>query len=129
MAPDTRWSGEAHPLDPLTPEEIRLAADTISSAHPEIGEPRFPLLTLDEPPKDAALDWRPGEPRTDERSRSCSTGMRATNEAVVHLAPRPVVVWTPLTGVQPSILLEEVIALQEIVRGDPAARKPSPPAA
>jgi Cu2+-containing amine oxidase len=65
-----------HPLDPLTPDEIRVAASTILGAHRELREPRFPLLTLNEPPKDVVLDWRPGDPLDGSASRSGTSWYR-----------------------------------------------------
>ena len=106
-----------HPLDPLTPEEIRAAAAAILEAHPELGEPRFPLLTLDEPPKGLVHAWRPADPIPRRAFAVVFDAARgATFEAQVDLsAGARVDAWTPMPGVQPSILLEEVFALQDIV--------------
>ena len=122
--PDRPDAHALHPLDPLTEHEIQTASATILAAHPELREPRFPLLTLDEPPKDVVLDWRPGDP-TDRRAFAVVLDRDGgTHEAVVHLGAQPEVVgWTRVPGVQPSVLFEEVLALQEIVRADAASRE------
>ena len=113
-----------HPLDPLSADEIGAAASAILDGHDELCDPRFPLLTLDEPPKDVVLEWRPGDPI--ERRAFAVVLDRSpgkTYEAVVLLTTPPAVVsWTQIPDVQPSILLEEVLALQEIVRADETAR-------
>jgi primary-amine oxidase len=117
-------AGAAHPLDPLTPEEIRAAGAAILEAHPELGEPRFPLLTLAEPSKELVHGWRPGAP-VHRRAFAVvfDTASGAVFEAQIDLSGGARVDgWTPMPGVQPSILLEEVMALQDIVRRDDGAR-------
>jgi primary-amine oxidase len=112
-----------HPLDPLTPEEIRAATAAILAAHPELPEPRFPLLTLDEPAKETVRALAPGVGvgrRAFAVVFDATSG--ATYEATIDVDGGHVVGWKPVPGVQPSILLEEVLALQEIAREDPRVR-------
>ena len=51
----------SHPLDPLTAEEIVEAA-SILKAQGQLGvRVRFETIVLQEPPKDAVLNFRPGD--------------------------------------------------------------------
>jgi primary-amine oxidase len=50
----------AHPLDPLTPDEIR-AAGRIARMDARLVTAQFASILLDEPAKAAVLDWCPGQ--------------------------------------------------------------------
>jgi primary-amine oxidase len=114
---------EKHPLDPLAPGEIRAAAEAIRGAHPEIEGLRFPVLTLHEPPKEDVRAPRAGRP-LDRKAFAVvydrTTG--AVHECVVDLAGPSIESWLEVTGVQPSILWEEVLGLGEIVAASDEAR-------
>ena len=51
----------AHPLDPLSVEEIETAVAVLRQAGDVDADTRFPLITLDEPDKTGVLAWRPGQ--------------------------------------------------------------------
>jgi len=114
-----------HPCDPLTSDEIQSVVGAIMAAHPEVGEARFPLVTLQEPPKDAvyAVVDR-GAPSPPRRAFVIVFDIEAgaTYEAVVDLGGGQVTSWEQKIGVQPSVLLEEVLALQDIARQDARVR-------
>jgi primary-amine oxidase len=112
-----------HPLDPLTPDEILAAAEAVRAAHPEIEALRFPVLTLREPPKDEVRDHRPGDPllrRAFAVVYDRATG--AVHECVVDLRGPSIDSWVDVPGVQPSLLWEEVLGLEDIVAKSDEAR-------
>jgi primary-amine oxidase len=114
-----------HPCDPLSAGEVESAVAAILAAHPEVREARFPLLTLEEPPKDAVyavVERSAAAPPRRALVIVFDVADGATFEAVVDLVDRDVVRWDPKRDVQPSILLEEVLALQDIARRDPGVR-------
>jgi primary-amine oxidase len=49
-----------HPLDPLTPDEIRQAAALVRGAHDLGAGMMFETISLDEPSKDIVRGFRPG---------------------------------------------------------------------
>src|SRR6476660_1770882 len=51
-----------HPLDPLTPDEIRRAAALVRGAHDLGPGMMFETISLDEPSKDIVAGFRPGQP-------------------------------------------------------------------
>ena len=51
-----------HPLDPLTPDEIRVAARLVRVAHDLGPGMTFETITLQEPPKDIVHAFRAGGP-------------------------------------------------------------------
>ena len=50
-----------HPLDPLAAEEYTAAVSTLKEAAYTDLKSRYPLMTLEEPPKDDVLKWTPGD--------------------------------------------------------------------
>lgn len=108
-----------HPYDPLTAEEVVAATDAVRRAHPELGVARFPLVRTDPPPKDAVRRWDGGA-RLDRRAFLVvyDRGDGATYEARVDLDTGDVLGWTPIPDVQPSIMIEEIMELEAIVRKD-----------
>ncbi|MFB9236875.1 primary-amine oxidase [Plantactinospora siamensis] len=115
-----------HPLSRLTAAEIDAARD-LFDAHGLLGPTvRFALLALEEPAKDEVLAHRPGA-ELDRRVRAVlldvTTG--ACRSAVASLGRKAldeVVEIDPAVDGQPPILLEEFIAVDEIVKADPAWR-------
>jgi primary-amine oxidase len=114
----------AHPLDPLSAEEIRRACElllAIKKLGPEI---RFAMVQLHEPAKAAVLAFRPGD--AFERCAflmvfHSKTG--ETHEAVVNLSLGTVVSWmhhateTAPYG-QPPVLVEDFFNCADIVKAD-----------
>jgi primary-amine oxidase len=110
----------AHPLDPLSKEEILRTVEILRTAGKADRNSRFSLITLREPPKDEVLQYKEGSPfRREsfvvvyERSRN------QTFEAVVDLVRNALISWKQIPGVQPSFLLEDAEILQRAVRADP----------
>ncbi|HZS86806.1 MAG TPA: primary-amine oxidase [Chloroflexota bacterium] len=114
-------SAPRHPLDPLTRGEIERVSAVLRSAPGFHERMRIVSLELCEPPKEIVLGYRAGDPiqraafvvLLDPRDG-------ATVEVVVSLADSAVQSWRRLTGVQPALTPEEIVACQALVRADPA---------
>ncbi|KPM53188.1 tyramine oxidase [Frankia sp. R43] len=117
-----------HPLDPLSAAEISRAS-ALLRAFAQLGpEFRFVSVELQEPPK-AALVARESEREVadalapPDRQAFCvlyERGTRRTHEAVVSLTAGTVVDLRVVPGVQPSIMMDEVLACEDAVRADGA---------
>jgi hypothetical protein len=103
----------AHPLDPLTADEIRRAREAVEKAGKVTDSVRFPLITLLEPPKAEVLAHRPG---ADVHRRvlliviDLATG--ETHEGVVSLSTGDLEEWEQVPTAAPPygqapIMLEE----------------------
>ncbi len=108
----------AHPLDPLSAEEIDTAVAALRDAGDVDAETRFALIALDEPDKRAVLAWQPGQPFT-RKAFAVARRDRKVYEALVDLAARKVERWEAVPGVQTAISLEELTEALRITRADP----------
>jgi primary-amine oxidase len=109
-----------HPLRPLTAEEIELASALVRSA-PQFEPPtRFVYLSLVEPPKAEVLATA-GAPWPARLVKAVlrSPSRRATYEVVISLDDREIVSWVHVTGAQPSLTPDELLAAEAAVRADP----------
>ncbi len=114
----------SHPLDPLTVEEIVEAA-SILKAHlktqHQLGDRvRFETIVLQEPDKDTALNFQPGD--SIERNAFLvilDNAAAATYEAIVSLNERRVTSWQHVPGVQPRIMFDEFSECEATVKADP----------
>jgi primary-amine oxidase len=110
----------AHPLDPLTKEEILKTVEILRAAGKANRDSRFSLITLHEPPKNEVLQYKEGP---DFRRESFvvvyERRQNQTFEAIVDLRRNTIISWKQIVGVQPSFLLEDAEILQRAVRADP----------
>lgn len=108
----------AHPLDPITAEEIRAAVDAVRAGGRLPDTALFSTITLDEPSRRQVADHRPGDP-VDRRVRLVVVPGpgAAVVEAVVAVGRSEVVEWTERDGVRPALLLDDayrcILALRE----------------
>ncbi|MGH2812503.1 MAG: primary-amine oxidase [Actinomycetota bacterium] len=109
----------AHPLEPLTAEEITEAVATIRK-HADLGDAaRFAYITLNEPPKETVLGFVAGDPVDREAFAVVFDRATAkTYEAVVSVSKGEVRSWNDVPGVQPLILIEEMMMAFEAVKAD-----------
>ncbi len=94
-----------HPLDPLTAGELETFRAVLDAAGYATGS-TYPYVALDVPDKAAVLSWRSG----DALARRAFAVVRRngdTFEAVVDLAARSLVSWTPRVGVEPGFATAE----------------------
>jgi primary-amine oxidase len=122
---DLAESKTRHPLDPLNPEEIRLAVATVRDARKLPASVRFVTVTLNEPAKALVLRPREGGGVTREARMVLLDNANGTGyEAVVDLTTRSVARFEPLAqGVQPSIMLDEFAECEEAAKKSPAFRE------
>ena len=109
-----------HPLDPLTPDEIRRAAAAVRVAHDLGPGMMFETITLHEPDKSAVRGARPGGGFARE---AFVCAFDRTNgkvfEARVDLITDRVVDWRHVPGVRPRILIDDIMLVGEVARADP----------
>jgi primary-amine oxidase len=113
-------AGVAHPLDPLTADEITAASAILKREQGLAETARFVSISLREPAKPAVLAFKAGEPI--DRQAFIVLRERAekkTYEAVVSITSEKVVSYREVEGVQPSIMLEEFLTAEEAVKNDP----------
>jgi len=117
-----RPPGPPHPLQRLGADEIRLARAVLAE-HGLVSEHiRFAYLGLEELPKPEVLAFRPGE-RVERRVRAIllDTATGDATDVVASLTrgavDSSVVLDTARHG-QPPVMLEDLIAVDEIVKGD-----------
>jgi primary-amine oxidase len=110
----------AHPLDPLTKEEIVLAAQVLKESGKTTTASRFSIINLHEPPKAEVLNHQPGAPfRREAIAVVYERASNKTFEAVVDLRARTVLSWREMPGVQPTFLVEDDFLVQTIIRPHP----------
>src|SRR4051794_24274413 len=110
----------AHPLDPLSRGEIAAAVGILRRDRELTGTYRFASVVLHEPAKDAVRDWD-GNGSIEREARVIlldrSDGM--AYEGVVSLSAGEVRSWRDLPGMQPSIMLDEFVEVEEMLKRNP----------
>jgi len=107
----------AHPLAPLSPDEIARAGQVLREQRGLTERTRFVAVTLREPAKSDVLAGTVSGRRADVVLYDRAA--QQTVEAVVELTGGEVESWQVVEGVQPSVMLEEFFAAEEITRADP----------
>ena len=129
-------ASRSHPLDPLSAAEIEAASAAIASATGLAPSARFVYICLYEPAKADVIAFEPGGPaparlvkvvlreRAERASYEGIVGLlapcsgRSTARAPPAKSPGERVL-EKVPGVQPSVMFEEFLAAEEIVRADP----------
>ncbi|MEM6432944.1 MAG: primary-amine oxidase [Cyanobacteria bacterium P01_D01_bin.115] len=110
----------SHPLEPLTPEEIKAAVSIVKAEKALTDSFRFATVTLKEPEKQTVLNFRLGDPIARAVFMILLDNTTATTyEAVVSLSEQRLVTWDAIPGVQPSIMLDEFVACEAAVKASP----------
>src|SRR3954451_15136520 len=105
------------PLDPLTADEIQTTFKVIEQSRKLARGTYFPLVKLEEPAKSAA-SWTPGTHFA--RRAYADVFDHAANRlygAVVDLAAKQLVSWTPRPDAQPAVYLSEYATADALVHG------------
>ena len=112
-----------HPLDPLSPDELRAAIAILQANRPLDATYRFSTVTLHEPPKAVVRSFQPGDP-VDRAAfivlLDNATGY--TYEAVVSITAATLISWTHIPDVQPAIMLDEFLECEATVKASPEFR-------
>ena len=110
----------AHPLDPLSKDEITLAAKVLRDAGKATAASRFQTIVLNEPPKEEVLGFKPGEAfRREAFVIVYEREANRTFDGVVDLKTKAIKTWREVPGVQPSFMFEDVLIVQSAVRSNP----------
>jgi primary-amine oxidase len=112
----------SHPLDPLTPDEIRKAANTVRVAHDLGPGMMFETITLREPDKAVAREFRPGAAPRQAFVCAFDRTNGKVYEAHVDLGAATVLDWRHVPGVRPRILFDDIKLVGEVARADPRFR-------
>ena len=112
---------QAHPLTPLSADEIAAAARIIRESRRVPNEARFTLVTLDEPPKEAVLHHT----ATPRRAFAVlyDDASNRTFEAVANLATRKLDRLETIPNVQPMIDSEDSARVAQTLRAEPRWRQ------
>ncbi len=110
----------AHPLDPLSKEEIAAVVATLNAENKTTESSRFFTLVLREPPKSEVLNFKPGAAfRREAFVVVYERDANQTFEAIVDLKARKIVSWKEIKNVQPSMVLEDFLLANSIATSDP----------
>ena len=109
----------AHPLDPLTADEIRAAA-AIARSDARLAKASFPSITLQEPSKGDVAAWTPGRSMS-RQARLVAMAGRDVFEAVIDLGAKRITSMVERRGVEPSVMLSEY-EIGRVVLSHPAFR-------
>src|SRR6266700_3861329 len=120
---------QSHPLDPLSAAEIDAATSAVKAAKGLAETARFVYVSLYEPAKaDIIANDKGSAPKPPRLVRVVirERAERATYEGIVALdesqGTAALTSWKQVPGVQPSVMLEEFFAAEELVREDPRWR-------
>jgi primary-amine oxidase len=107
----------AHPLDPLSAEEITAAVEILRTER-GLGEAhRFVSVVLHEPEKQQVLSFTDGQPvRREAIAILLDRAENKAYEAVIALHDRTVTSWRHVPGVQPQVMLDEFFECEQIVK-------------
>lgn len=115
--PQVSRSPAAHPLEPLTAEEVAAASAILKRDRGLNQTTRFVTIELHEPPKRAVLDG----PHPDREAFVVLRDREklSTIEAIVSLTHDEVRSWQDVPGVQAVVTVEELAACEALIRADP----------
>jgi primary-amine oxidase len=110
-----------HPLDPLTAAEIEAASTAVQVSQGLNSSARFVYVSLYEPAKAEVVAFEQGGPAPDRLVKVVvrERAERATYEGIVKLPAGDVVSWKKVPGVQASVMFEEFLGAEAVVRSDP----------
>ncbi|MGH8646202.1 MAG: hypothetical protein ACREX4_17780, partial [Gammaproteobacteria bacterium] len=116
-------SDHAHPLDPLSAQEIEATREILHAAGKISETSRFKFIHLKEPPKQEVLDYHPRDPFLRKAFAIVyDWASNTTAEAIVDLSHKALLSWKVILKAQPGLLQDDHRLTEEIVRGDPRWR-------
>ncbi|KAI8472762.1 MAG: copper amine oxidase [Monoraphidium minutum] len=118
----------AHPLDPLSAEEISLAAEACKAYAEKagVGPLRFNSIALQEPKKADLLAFDAGAAPAPPRAAACvlhAPPRRGSIEALVALPSGKVADWKHLEGVEPLASPDDCLEAEAVARADPEVQR------
>ncbi len=114
-----------HPLDPLSPDEIEDVTEIVSDEKTITDRTRFIEISLSEPPKEDLLAYEREGASVDRKASVVvrDKADRTTYEGTVSLDDGTVTSWEHLADVQPRMVGEEFVAVEEVVKSNEAFRE------
>lgn len=113
-------SGIYHPLNSLTAAEITTAVGVINQEKKLSEKAIFPLITLQEPEKNAVLNFKSGQPFQRKAFLVVYEGAQnQTYEGIVDLKTKTLSSWQQIPNVQPAIVNQEYTLANQVVKADP----------
>ena len=120
LASNASKTAAPHPLEPLSPEEIAAAVAIVRTSGKLGPKARFVTVVLHEPPKQAVLEYREGEPVEREAFVIIlDNADGATYEVVASITEGTIKSWTHIPHVQPSIMSDEFFECENTLKNDP----------
>lgn len=122
LAPVRAFAADApaHPLDPLSREEIAATVDILKASGKANDDSRFSTIVLREPPKSEVLAFKPGSAfRREAFAVVFERAANKTFEAIVDLNKKTLLSWKEVPGAQSMFLIEDFLLTQQIVQNDP----------
>jgi primary-amine oxidase len=109
-----------HPLSPLSETEIKTAVQILRTQKSLGDHLLLTGLTLQEPPKEAVLNYKAGE-RVQRQVMAIALDRPAhkTYEAVIDLSSRAIASWREIPGAQPALMDTDYEQSRAIVKADP----------
>jgi primary-amine oxidase len=105
-----------HPLDPLTPDEIRVAVE-VAKTDTRFARAAFASVAAQEPAKADVLAWQPGQPIA-RVARVQAMTPDGFYELAIDLPARRIVAADERRGVEPSIMLSEIEATKVVLSNE-----------
>jgi primary-amine oxidase len=109
----------AHPLEPLTADEVRLAVSVLRDSGKVTPTTRFVSVMLKEPPKAAVLSPGSQPPLRDAFAVLFDNASNSCFQATVSLGTRSVLAWKHVPGVQPTMTIDEQVECEQAVLASP----------
>lgn len=109
----------AHPLDPLTADEITAAA-AVARSDARLAKAPFASIALEEPAKAEVIAWTPGT-AANRRARVIALVDRRVFDVIVDLGAKRIASLVERQGVEPSVMASE-FETAKIVLSNPAFR-------
>ena len=110
----------AHPLDPLSAEELRHVVAIVRREKGQGTQTLFETVTLHEPDKKTIRTFAPGGAFSREAFVVVLDRVAGlTCEGIVSLSEDRVIQWKHVEGVQVRVLPEEIEEIQEIIKSNP----------
>ncbi|WP_418140689.1 primary-amine oxidase [Marinobacter sp. MA] len=124
VSQNLRIGSKAHPLDPLSAEEITTAANAVKASKHWKDTIRFTQIRLADPSKEKVWEWSFGEGHDFSRQAIFTVvDGRKVYEGTVDLDSESVVAWKHIEDAHGMVTFDDFLAVQEIVSNSEAYKK------
>lgn len=110
---------DVHPLDPLSPAEIRTAREIVRSQTAFTASAKFATIRLHEPDKSVIRSYRPGDAVPRSAFVVVVDRLAGTlHDGIISLSEGKMVSWESREGLQAGLLMDDLQAAERVIRGD-----------